>query len=153
MPRITPKPQILVVHGPNLNILGFRDPDLYGKKTIDKVNEEIEQKAEELELTVRVFQSNHEGQILDFLHENRLWADGVIINAGGLSHTSISLRDAVAALRIPVVEVHISNIHAREEWRSHSYIAQVAQGQICGLGTQGYLLALEGIEHMLAEVI
>lgn len=147
------RPQVLVVHGPNLNLLGFRDPSLYGPKSLEEVDKEIQNKAEQLGLVVKTFQSNHEGAILDFLHENRTWADGVVINPGGLTHTSIALMDALSALRLPIIEVHISNVHAREEFRRHSYVARIAQAQIAGLGTYGYLLALDGIKTILVEAM
>lgn len=147
------QPNILVIHGPNLNLLGFREPNLYGVKPLDEVNAEIERKATELGMTLKIMQSNHEGALIDALQENRSWADGIVINAGGLSHTSVSLRDALTALRLPVVEVHVTNIHAREEFRRHSFIAEVAQGQICGLGTYGYVLALLGMKSILGEAI
>jgi 3-dehydroquinate dehydratase-2 len=152
MGRIS-QPQILVVHGPNLNLLGFREPNLYGNTPLEKLNEEIEERARRLEVTVKTFQSNHEGALIDCIHENRRWADGVIINAGGLTHTSVALRDALTAIRRPIIEVHISNIHAREEFRRHSLISDIVQGHIAGLGTYGYLLALEGMKRIVEEPI
>jgi 3-dehydroquinate dehydratase-2 len=146
-------PQILVVHGPNLNLLGFRDPSLYGTKSLEKVNEEMEKRAGDLQMILKVFQSNHEGAIIDFLQENRSWADGVIINPGGLTHSSVSLRDALNMLRVPIIEVHITNIHAREDFRRTSLIVDIAQGHIAGMGTRGYLLALDGLKNMLVESI
>jgi len=147
------QPNILVLHGPNLNLLGFREPNLYGAKSLEEVNAEIEAKATAIGTNVQIFQSNHEGGLIDLLQEHRSWTDGVIINAGGLSHTSVSLRDALVMLRLPIVEVHITNIHAREEFRRHSYVAEVSQGQICGMGTMGYLLAMDGLKVILEEAI
>jgi len=136
---------ILVINGPNLNMLGKREPEVYGHTTLAQVEKTIRDKAGDLGVGVEFFQSNHEGALLDYIHERGPDSDGVIINAGALTHTSIALRDALAILSVPIVEVHISNIHAREEFRRTSYTAAVATGMISGLGLKGYLLALEYI--------
>ncbi|MFW5999667.1 MAG: type II 3-dehydroquinate dehydratase [Halanaerobiaceae bacterium] len=140
---------IAVVHGPNLNLLGSREPDVYGVKTLPEINELIEEKVDELGLEVSILQSNHEGEIIDFLHEGINEFTGIIINAGAFTHYSIALHDALRALRIPVVEVHLSNIYQREEFRHHSVIAPVAVGQISGLGYRGYLFALEALKDII----
>jgi 3-dehydroquinate dehydratase II len=133
---------VLVLNGPNLDRLGRREPDVYGSTSYDDVVAMIEAEAAELGLNAVVRQSNSEAQLLDWLHAAADAGDPVIINAGALTHTSIALRDACAELRAPLIEVHISNVHAREEFRHHSYLSAVATGVIVGLGVQGYLLAL-----------
>lgn len=133
---------VLVLNGPNLDRLGRREPEIYGSTTYDDLVTLIETQATELGLTAVVRQSNSEGQLLEWLHAAADAADPVILNAGALTHTSIALRDACAELRAPLIEVHISNVHAREEFRHHSYLSGVATGVIVGLGLQGYLLAL-----------
>ncbi|MCH7482983.1 MAG: type II 3-dehydroquinate dehydratase [Chloroflexi bacterium] len=134
---------ILVINGPNLNTLGQREPATYGSTTLAEIETRIERRAGELGVEVAFFQSNAEGAIIDHIQANAQGSGGIIINAGGLTHTSVALRDCLAALDVPVVEVHISNIHAREEFRRVSLTAPVVRGSIVGLGWQGYLLALD----------
>ncbi len=141
--------KILVLHGPNLNLLGFREVEIYGATSLAELDEAINKRAAELDLEVRIAQSNHEGQLIDWIHEHREWAKGIILNPGGYTHTSVALRDAVAAVRLPCIEVHISNVFAREAFRRKSLISPVCQGVISGLGATGYLLALEGMKAIL----
>ncbi|MCA9961491.1 MAG: type II 3-dehydroquinate dehydratase, partial [Anaerolineales bacterium] len=128
--------------GPNLNLLGTREPEVYGRFTLTDINEKLVVLGESLGVEIRAFQSNSEGALVDALHEARTWADGVIFNPGGYTHTSVALRDAVAAIGLPVIEVHLSNVHAREEFRRHSYIAPVCVGSITGFGWRSYTAAL-----------
>lgn len=136
-------PLIAVVNGPNLNLLGERDPAIYGEKSWAEVRKELESRASELGVELEFFQSNHEGAIIDYLQALRGRASGLIINPGALTHYGYSLRDALVDLHIPVIEVHISNIFAREEWRSRSVVSPVVSGVICGMGLDVYSLALE----------
>jgi 3-dehydroquinate dehydratase-2 len=145
--------RILVLHGPNMNLLGFREMNVYGAKPLEEMDADIKKRAESLNMEVRTLQSNSEGQIIDAIHEHRSWASGIVINPGGLTHYSISLRDALTAVRLPVVEVHISNIFAREEFRKQSVISPVCVGVISGLGGFGYELALNAINDVIEATI
>ena len=140
--------KILVIHGPNLNLVGVREPGVYGTEGIDDINRQIVAHAEAKGLACDVFQSNHEGAIIDRLHAARGAYDGVAFNAGDYTFTSIALRDAIAAVGIPVVEVHLSNVYAREEFRHHSVLAPVCAGGVYGFGRQSYLLALDALAAM-----
>ncbi|MDE6775473.1 MAG: type II 3-dehydroquinate dehydratase [Ruminococcus sp.] len=140
--------KILVIHGPNLNLLGEREPGVYGDSGIDVLNHNIIDRAKALGLECEIFQSNHEGAIIDKLHSARNNFDGVVINAGAYTHYSYAIRDAIAAIKIPVIEVHISNIDAREEFRSNSVIAPVCRGSICGLGFASYYLAVQALSEL-----
>lgn len=139
---------IFVLNGPNLNLLGTREPRIYGGQTLADIGEMLEQRAKALKLKLDIRQSNHEGVLVDWLQEALAKASAVIINAGGYAHTSIAIRDAIAALPIPVIEVHLSNIYAREHFRRQSMIAQVAKGSIAGFGPLGYVLALDAAAHL-----
>ena len=137
--------KILVLHGPNLNLTGTREPDVYGSLTLEEIDARLVALGKELGAQVTCSQSNHEGVLVDALHEARTGMDGVVLNAGGYTHTSVALRDAVAAIAIPVVEVHMSNIYAREEFRHTSLLAPVCRGSICGFGWQSYALGLRAL--------
>lgn len=144
--------RVLVINGPNLNLLGVREPGVYGSDSLESIEKELKQAAEELNITLGCYQSNHEGDIVDTLHRSMKEADGVILNAGALTHYSYALRDAIAAIKIPVIEVHMSNIHAREEFRHTSVIAPVCVGSIAGFGKNSYLLALQAIKNILTNL-
>lgn len=136
---------VLVLHGPNLNLLGQREPDTYGRQTLDEVNAACERLGAELGLEVTHFQSNHEGELVSRVQEAGLAGKAIVFNPGAYSHTSIALRDAISGSGADVIEVHITNIHAREPFRHHSMITAVSRGMVCGLGVDGYLLALRAL--------
>lgn len=141
--------KILVLHGPNLNMLGVREPEVYGTDTLEDINQSLETVAAGRGIEMRIRQSNHEGVLVDEIQQALDWADGILINPGAYTHTSIALRDAIVAVGLPVVEVHLSDIHARETFRHHSYIEPVALRQICGHGSDSYRLGLEAlIDHL-----
>ena len=137
--------RIALIHGPNLSLLGRREPEVYGTDTLDDINGAVESLGSELGVEVEIFQSNSEGAILDFLEEAGQRVDGFVINPGGLTHTSVALRDGLVAVGLPFVEVHLTNTTARERFRRHSYLSPVAAGVVLGFGSQGYLLALRGL--------
>lgn len=142
---------VLILHGPNLNLLGSREPQTYGTMTLEQINHNLVQAGQELGLQVRTLQSNSEGALIDALHEARTWASGVVFNPGGYTHTSVALRDAAAAIGLPVVETHLSNIYAREEFRHISLIAPACVGQISGFGWRSYVLALHALAGIIAD--
>lgn len=144
-------PTIFVLNGPNLNLLGVRDPSVYGHDTLADVEERCLARAASLGLEIDFRQTNHEGQLVDWIQEARESADGIILNAGALTHTSVSVFDALSAADLPVIEVHLSNIFRRERFRHHSYVSPAAKGVICGLGAHGYELALEALARLVGS--
>jgi 3-dehydroquinate dehydratase II len=145
------RPRILVLHGPNLNLLGTREPAVYGKDTLADVDRELAELARELAVTVDCRQSNHEGELIDWIHAARGRYEALLINPGGLTHTSVSLRDAIAAVELPCVEVHLSNVHAREEFRHRSLTAAVCVGSVMGFGKASYSLGLRALSGRLTK--
>jgi len=141
--------KILVIHGPNLNMLGTREPDIYGHQTLADINSALKAQADRLGLDIETYQSNHEGDIVDQIQQAQDSFQGIIINPAAYTHTSIAIRDAISLLNIPVVEVHISNIYQRESFRQKSMISAIVTAQISGFGSQGYLLALDGLAQIL----
>ncbi|MEY4112000.1 MAG: type II 3-dehydroquinate dehydratase [Polynucleobacter sp.] len=143
---------VLVIQGPNLNLLGMREPEVYGTITLEDIHKKLADLAKQVDISLETYQSNHEGELIDRVQKAK--KDGVsfiIINPGGFTHTSVALRDALAGVAIPFIEVHLSNIHQREEFRKHSYFSDLAMGVICGLGAHGYELALNTIQHKLSS--
>jgi 3-dehydroquinate dehydratase II len=143
--------RIAVIHGPNLRLLGTREPEVYGTATLSDINDRMEGLASELGIEIEFFQSNHEGELLDFLEETPERADGIVINPGGLTHTSVCLRDGLVGIGLPFVEVHLSNTASRERFRRHSYLSAVAHGVVLGFGADSYLLGLRGLVAHLTE--
>ena len=143
--------KLLLMHGPNLNLLGTREPDVYGSLTLADINQRLTGIAAEHEVTLQTFQANSEGALVDALHDAMTWADGVIFNPGAYTHTSVALRDAIAGTGLKVVEVHLSNVHARESFRHKSFLAPVCVGQISGFGWYSYVLGLKGLLNYLQE--
>lgn len=141
--------RVLVIHGPNLNLLGRREPAIYGSLTLDDINARLHEAAQGVEL--RIMQSNHEGEIVTAIQEAAAWADGIVINAAAYTHTSVAIRDAVSAVHLPAVEVHLSNIHARETFRHTSLMAPVCLGQIAGFGWRSYTLGLQALLGAIAD--
>jgi len=140
-----------VVHSPNLNMLGTREPGIYGVFTLDEINNKIIEYAKSHNITIHCFQTNSEGEIIDYIQRNKN-CDGIMINPGGYTHTSVAIRDCIAGCNTPVIEVHLSNIHAREHFRKHSYIAPVCIGQICGFGYYSYILGIEALVYYLNNI-
>ncbi len=152
-PSPSSSPRILVIHGPNLNLLGRREPEIYGRTTLDEINSQLAALGAQLGLALETFQSNHEGAIVDRIQQAAGVYDGLIINAAAFTHTSIAIRDALAMIAAPVIEVHLSNIHRREPFRHTSMTAGVVTGQILGLGAAGYALALRGLAEMVRPAV
>ena len=144
-------PTVFILNGPNLNLLGVRDPSIYGHDTLGDIEERCTARAASLGLEIDFRQTNHEGQIVDWIQEARESADGIILNAGALTHTSVAVLDALAAAELPVVEVHLSNIFRRESFRHHSFVSLAANGVICGLGAHGYELALDAMARLIED--
>tara|TARA_B100000809_G_C15118130_1_gene523211 strand:+ start:1091 stop:1564 length:474 start_codon:yes stop_codon:yes gene_type:complete len=143
---------ILLVHGPNLNLLGKRQPDIYGTQTLDNINHYLIQVAQKQGIELKTFQSNHEGEIVSKIGANIDWANGILINSAAYTHTSIAIRDALSAVSLPVIEIHLSNIYKREDFRHHSYVSPIAVGVICGFGNHSYELALNAMINILQQI-
>ena len=143
--------KILILHGPNLNLLGTREPEIYGSLSLADINSKLIELGKEYHAEVSCKQSNHEGALMDALQDARMWADGVVFNPGGYTHTSVALRDAISAIAIPVIEVHLSNVYAREEFRHISMISAVCRGKIVGFGWQSYVLGLRALSDILTD--
>ena len=143
--------KILILHGPNLNLLGTREPQIYGSLTLADINAKLVELASERHVELACQQSNHEGDLVDALHDARSWAGGVVFNPGGYTHTSIALRDAISAIEIPVVEVHLSNVYAREEFRHISMVSAVCKGKVVGFGWRSYVLGLRALMDILSD--
>lgn len=141
--------KLLLLHGPNLNLLGEREPGVYGNKSLTEINQFITEYCSENEIEISIIQSNHEGILIDAIHDARNWAEGIVINPGGLTHTSVSLRDAISSIKIPVVEVHLSNVYRREEFRQKSFISAVCLGTISGFGWKSYLLGIRALKDFI----
>lgn len=146
-----PMIKIVVIHGPNLNLLGIRETEVYGHLGLEDINSRMRTRAEELGLELQIVQSNHEGEIIEALHDARTWARGVVMNPAAYTHYSVAIRDAIMAVRLPVIEVHLSNIFSREEFRHNSVTGAVSHGVICGLGVMSYLLALDAIKYVVED--
>ncbi|MBX3037064.1 MAG: type II 3-dehydroquinate dehydratase [Anaerolineales bacterium] len=143
--------KILILHGPNLNLLGTREPEVYGSMTLENINEKMIALGKELNVEIKCLQSNHEGALIDALHDACTWANGVVFNPGGYTHTSIALRDAISAIQIPVIEVHLSNVYAREEFRHTSFVSAVCKGKVTGFGWKSYELGLRGLIDLIGK--
>ncbi|MBL8089348.1 MAG: type II 3-dehydroquinate dehydratase [Anaerolineales bacterium] len=143
--------KILILHGPNLNLLGTREPEVYGSMTLENINEKMIALGKELSVEIKCLQSNHEGALIDALHDACTWANGVVFNPGGYTHTSIALRDAISAIQIPVIEVHLSNVYAREEFRHTSFVSAVCKGKVTGFGWKSYELGLRGLIDLIGK--
>jgi 3-dehydroquinate dehydratase-2 len=147
-----PEPlRILVIHGPNLNLLGTREPEIYGETTLQEIDDRLAAEAKDYGAEIECFQSNHEGALVDRIQEAAAWADGILINAAALTHTSVALADVLAATDLPAVEVHLTNVHARESFRHHSHLSPVVDAVICGFGPDSYVLGLRGLLDRLAQ--
>jgi len=153
MEKIENNPKVLIIHGPNLNMLGKREPDIYGKTTLGDINNELEGIAQRLDLEIDIFQSNHEGEIVEKIQEAVATHNALIINPAAYTHTSIAIRDALLLLDMPVIEMHLSNIYKREPFRHKSMISDIATAKICGFGTHGYTMALEAVAGMIRKEV
>ena len=142
---------ILILNGPNLNLLGTREPETYGRESLSDIEARCRKAADSLSITVDFRQSNHEGELVDWIQQAPGTHAGIIINAGGFTHTSVAIMDALLAINVPIIELHLSNIYRREEFRHHSYVSRVARGVICGLGSHGYELALQGMKNIVEQ--